>query len=235
MIIDLFCFRLHYKRQKFPTNMPQSVPSPRDRGNCGSEHPLLFQSLEMEQNTSSVTSQREACSPDDYSALLMGPNSTLAGKTGSSDTHKHTSRDCFERKNDIKKVDESPPSDPYRHLVLPSDTLAGLCLTYKVSKQALQRANPGCCVSSDGLRLTVQPGDHLVIPFKRKSCHVRQDVHSHEYKLASVLGQSRHLTTGQAERYVPYHFLHFTESLQWTTHRIMDLAARPLSVTTTDT
>ena len=78
-------------------------------------------------------------------------------------------------------------------------------------------------MSSDGLRLTVQPGDRLNIPLARKKKQkkgyststssssldtddgdfaIRQDVDSHEYKLASVLGQIPGVSSFQAERYV---------------------------------
>lgn len=33
------------------------------------------------------------------------------------------------------------------HLVLPTDTIAGLCLFYRVTARALHRANPGCSTS----------------------------------------------------------------------------------------
>lgn len=103
----------------------------------------------------------------------------------------------------------------HHHLVVPTDTLAGLCLHYKVSKQALQRANPGKSVASsvDGCRLAVQPGDRLLIPLEPRepkgttrtktaaaAAVVRQDVNTPAYKTAAVLEQCRYLTVAQAER-----------------------------------
>jgi len=210
-------------------------PSPRDRDNLGSEQSLLFRSLEMEQDMSFIITNlshqpNTPCAIDHYSSLVTTKsNSSVTVVTKNSNNN--TGRTFMtatpphnQATSRTDNIDESSSQSfvdvPYRHLVLPSDTLAGLCLTYKISKPALQRANPGCCISGDGLRLTVQPGDRLYIPFvqRNKAKHgfsattfprddddgfaVLQDVNSHEYKVASVLGQITGLTTRRAERYV---------------------------------
>lgn len=172
----------------------------------------LFQTLEVEQDTTPMTRQHiTAVSAEHYSSIARGAiehpvngNPVVANGTERSSvtsTSMTPRTNCDDSFGEERSSSSSTASTPIRHLILPSDTLAGLCLTYKVSPQALQRANTGCCVSSDGLRLTVQPGDYLVIPSHKKQRRKnRQDVHSREYKLASVLNQSRHLTTSQAER-----------------------------------
>uniref|UniRef100_A0A7S3P5A5 LysM domain-containing protein n=1 Tax=Amphora coffeiformis TaxID=265554 RepID=A0A7S3P5A5_9STRA len=200
-------------------------PSPRDRETHGSERPLLSHCLEMEQDlstTNSVSHQSDnSCSRDHYSSLVTtDPGSSLTlllannnnkntiGSTSTTATHTQPTS-IMSAKEEESSSSPAFAAPPYRHLVLPSDTLTGLCLAYGVSKQALQRANPGCCVSSDGLRLTVQPGDRLNIPHQKKKklgndvrVAIRQNVDSHEYKLASVLGQIPGLTTCQVERYL---------------------------------
>jgi hypothetical protein len=40
------------------------------------------------------------------------------------------------------------PEAQQRHLVLPTDTWAGLCLFYRVTSRALRKANPGCSTTS---------------------------------------------------------------------------------------
>lgn len=103
-------------------------------------------------------------------------------------------------KDEATTLTGKPPSQPttarHQHLVLPTDTLVGLLLTYRVSKQALRRANPGCILHD-----AVQAGDRLNIPTgAADAVPPRQDESTKTYKVAAVLEQCRYLTIPQAER-----------------------------------
>ena len=101
-----------------------------------------------------------------------------------------------------------PPPPPNTHLVVSSDTLAGLCLYYRVtSQQAWQRANPTVTIGShSGLQLAVPVGHRIVVP-RRQNQNAndtvqQQDTTTLEYQVAAVVEQCPYLTVAQAERYV---------------------------------
>lgn len=72
-----------------------------------------------------------------------------------------------------------------RHLVLPTDTWAGLCLFYRVTSRALQKANPGC---SGGRSLPVY--QWLIIPTSMTTTATipqrQQDTHTPAFRQALV-------------------------------------------------
>ena len=87
------------------------------------------------------------------------------------------------------------------HVVLPTDTLAGLCLLYKISRRELQRVNK-FSASGDDLRLAPKK---LYIPITEKARRLGwkpQDVNSPEFKMAAFMAQFPNLSMMEAKWYV---------------------------------
>lgn len=87
--------------------------------------------------------------------------------------------------------------DYVEHVILPTDTLQGICLAYKISATRLKQANH---FSGNGLSLAPKK---LVIPLSKmalQSGYIRsQDTDAKEYKLHAILAEYRHLTLVEAK------------------------------------
>ena len=79
------------------------------------------------------------------------------------------------------------------HVILPSDTLAGLCLRYKTSPAEIRRLNGGNCDLRAVSRLRV-----ALRGSRSRRARSRQDADSHDVKLAQ-LRHSCHLSLPEAE------------------------------------
>lgn len=100
--------------------------------------------------------------------------------------------------------------DYTRHVILPHDTLAGLCLRYKIDRRTLQRANR---FYGDDLRLAP---DILHVPISAKARRLgwkRQDPDSREVKMAAVLAAHPSLSLMEANWYVRFGFLWLENSM----------------------
>jgi hypothetical protein len=97
--------------------------------------------------------------------------------------------------------DDNDKEDPHgvlgidytRHVVLPTDTWAGLCLAYRISARDLRRAN-GLYSHNDSLRLAPET---LVVPLtaRARKCGVaRQDTNSPAFQTAAVRARCPHLS-----------------------------------------
>ena len=170
----------------------------------GNQKHLLYQPLEVDESETKMhkTKYNSLAYHDD---ALMEQETRSTGTTTvvSSSTSQSSSPSISPAHEVTKNTTARGQKSFQRHLILPSDTLAGLCITYKTSKQALQRANPGCCISFDGLRLAMTPGDTLLIPTNGSNNDTLplQDQTSHEYSVAFAMSSCRFLTASQAERY----------------------------------
>eukprot|EP00977_Amphora_coffeiformis_P017864 scaffold5999_cov149-Amphora_coffeaeformis.AAC.1 len=110
--------------------------------------------------------------------------------------------------DDKQKKSELVGVEYTEHVVLPTDTLAGICLLYKITRRELQRAN-----RFYGNDLRLAPGK-LYVPITEKArryVHLRtitrsgrnaQDVESHEFKMAAFLAQHRSLSMMEAKCYL---------------------------------
>lgn len=87
--------------------------------------------------------------------------------------------------------------DYVEHVVMPTDTLQGICLSYKVSSTKLRQAN-----HFSGNSLTLAP-KKLIIPLSKKalrSGYIRvQDTDSKEYKMAAFQAQFPKLSLTEAK------------------------------------
>ena len=87
--------------------------------------------------------------------------------------------------------------DYLEHVILPTDTLQGICLAYKISSTRLKQAN-----HFSGSSLLLAP-KKLVIPISKqalRSGFIRvQDTDAKEYKLYSFLAEHRELTMTEAK------------------------------------
>jgi LysM repeat protein len=90
--------------------------------------------------------------------------------------------------------------DYVEHVVLPTDTLQGICLSYKISTTRLRQAN---CFSGNSLQLAP---NKLVIPISKKALRsgfIRvQDTDAKEYKLHAMLAEFPDLSMTEAKAYV---------------------------------
>lgn len=87
--------------------------------------------------------------------------------------------------------------DYVEHVVLPTDTLQGICLSYKISSTRLRQAN---CFSGNSLLLAP---NKLVIPISKKALRsgfIRvQDTDAKEYKLHAMLAEFPDLSMTEAK------------------------------------
>ena len=90
----------------------------------------------------------------------------------------------------------SPNSSYAIHTVLPSDTLAGICLRYKISAIKLRQVN-----RFSGSNLHLAPS-HLVIPLAEGVIPPVQDTSSREYKLQMMLVRVPSLTLPERKAYL---------------------------------
>jgi hypothetical protein len=90
--------------------------------------------------------------------------------------------------------------DYLEHVVLPTDTLQGICLAYKINTTRLRQAN---CFSGNSLSLAPKK---LVIPLSKqayRSGFIRvQDTDAKEYKLHALLAEFPDLSITEAKAYV---------------------------------
>lgn len=93
-------------------------------------------------------------------------------------------------------AEESEGKKNLEHLVLPSDTLAGICIRYKVTATQLRQAN---CFSGSNLSLAPQ---RLIIPTNGLTIPVKQDDSSPEYKLRAVMAALPQLNRAEAKAYL---------------------------------
>lgn len=91
--------------------------------------------------------------------------------------------------------------DYVEHVVLPSDTLQGICIAYKISPTRLRQAN---CFSG-GLPLAPKK---LVIPISKKAMRSGflrvQDTDAKEFKLHAFLAEFPDLSSAEARAYVTW-------------------------------
>ena len=99
--------------------------------------------------------------------------------------------------NGKKNKENIPSEEEYtQHVVMPTDTLAGLCLMYKISRRELQRANR---FYGNDLRLAPAV---LYIPISEKARRTGfkpQDVNSPEFKMAAFMAQFPALSMVEAK------------------------------------
>jgi LysM repeat protein len=92
--------------------------------------------------------------------------------------------------------------DYVEHVVLPSDTLQGICLAYKINSQRLKQAN-----HFSGGTLLLAP-KRLVIPISKKALRsgfIRvQDTDAKEYKVHAFLAEFPDLSVTEARACVPF-------------------------------
>lgn len=101
----------------------------------------------------------------------------------------------------VKKQQPCEGVDYVFHTVLPSDTLAGLCLRYKVSATKLRQAN-----KFSGSNLLLAPA-RLIIPLRsgtvlNVNAIQLQDTNSSEYKLQIFLTEFPHLRQSERRAYL---------------------------------
>lgn len=109
-------------------------------------------------------------------------------------------------------VSSSSPSEDcaLEHVVMPTDTLQGICIAYKVHPTALRRAN-----HFSGNNLMLAPKKLIIpAPAKRKAAAAtgggarqrvpvaQQDTTSKEYKINSLQAKVKELSTAEATAYV---------------------------------
>lgn len=112
--------------------------------------------------------------------------------------------------------EEKPPNEPVEnvdyvvHTVLPSDTLAGLCLRYKVKATLLRQVN-----KFSGSNLLLAPSK-LVIPLNEDTLHLItvQDKTTRDYKLQSVVAEYPHLRQTEARAYLEMNDWDLDEALK---------------------
>lgn len=87
--------------------------------------------------------------------------------------------------------------DYVEHVILPTDTLQGICLTYKISTTRLRQAN---CFSGNSLLLAPKK---LVVPLSKKALRsgfIRvQDTDAKEFKLHAILAEFPDLSMAEAK------------------------------------
>jgi LysM domain len=92
--------------------------------------------------------------------------------------------------------------DYVEHVVLPSDTLQGICLAYKINSQRLKQAN-----HFSGGTLLLAP-KRLVIPISKKALRsgfIRvQDTDAKEYKVHAFLAEFPDLSVTEARACVSF-------------------------------
>lgn len=93
-------------------------------------------------------------------------------------------------------AEKSEGNQYLEHLVLPSDTLAGICIRYKVTATQLRQAN---CFSGSNLSLAPQ---RLIIPTNGFKVLSKQDDSSHEYKIHAVMATLPQLNRTEAKAYL---------------------------------
>lgn len=82
------------------------------------------------------------------------------------------------------------------HLVLPTDTLAGICIRYKVTATQLRQAN---CFSGSNLSLAPPK---LIVPINGFTSALKQDASSPEYKLHALIVAVPQLSRTEAKAYL---------------------------------
>ena len=105
----------------------------------------------------------------------------------------------------LDTTEESNPTDPVDHLfhtVLPSDTLAGLCLRYKISATKLRQANKfsGTNLALAPARLLIPLSSALTIQALQKL--KQQDTSSEEYKMQAFVAEFPHLKQCERRAYL---------------------------------
>jgi len=90
--------------------------------------------------------------------------------------------------------------DYVEHIILPGDTLQGICLAYKISATRLRQAN-----QFSGNSLSLAP-KKLIIPLSKKALRTGfvkvQDKASREYKVHAFLAEMPNLNLAAAEGYL---------------------------------
>lgn len=109
----------------------------------------------------------------------------------------------------VSSSSSSPPEDCVEHIVMPTDTLQGICIAYKVHPTALRRAN-----HFSGNSLMLAPKKLIIPAAKRKGAAVtgggarqrvpvvQQETTSKEYKINSLQAEVKELSTTEATAYV---------------------------------
>lgn len=123
---------------------------------------------------------------------------TMSSSTlDSDDSYLRIKDDVSYNQNDIELVE---------HIVLPSDTLQGICIQYRISATKLRQIN---IFSGSSLKLAPK---RLLVPVPISNCHssldssIRlQDRTTKEYKLHKILSECPSLTTPEIESYLSLH------------------------------
>jgi len=93
-------------------------------------------------------------------------------------------------------ADEENKITHLEHTVLPSDTLPGICLRYKVTATQLRQAN-----RFSGSNLLLAPAK-LIIPLSANVVVKKQDVTSPEYKMHALMSAMPKLNRSEAQAYL---------------------------------
>lgn len=136
---------------------------------------LLFHAADNEDDDDVLSSYYNTLPP-------IHPSSNI---TATECNNHHNSNDSWS--NDCISINSSLKGDEYtfvEHIILPKDTLEGLCLKYKTSATRLRQVN-----RFSGSSLVLAP-KRLIIPIKNTNKDIKlQDTTTTEYKIHKVLSE----------------------------------------------
>ncbi|KAL7575706.1 hypothetical protein ACA910_011522 [Epithemia clementina (nom. ined.)] len=143
-----------------------------------------------------------------FAAAATGPqNEVIVTTTRTSDS-------C-DKKDSIASVkmneDNIMSREFTEHVILPTDTLLGICLKYHISKRELQRANG---FYGDNLRLAPE---RLVIPITEKAKRLGwqpQEPNSKPFQMAAIMARFKNLSTIEAKCYLETNDWNLEEATQ---------------------
>jgi len=133
-----------------------------------------------------VVSSQNNSNDGNSNTSITNNNINNNSKQGVNKKHNDTGTDSSAVDNTVEYVE---------HTVLPTDTLEGICLKYKVSSRALKRANGNFL----GSYLLLAPKKLFIPVSKQKSGSIRkQNTDSEYYKRHSFLAEFPHLSSSEA-------------------------------------
>jgi len=139
-----------------------------------------------------------------HGIAFVSRNGSVSTKGSSCLLHKRTPSSSTIDSNDLMNLGPSGKGvlgvDYVEHILLPTDTLQGICLAYKVSASRLKRANH---FSGESLQLAPKK---LVIPISKQALrqgYLRvQDTDSKEYKMHAIQAEFPMLGLTEAKAYL---------------------------------